>query len=258
MQMFYFSGTGNSKYIAELFCEKYDASCHSIEEDIDFAALISRTDTIGFCYPVYGSCVPRIMREFVTEHKGLLSEKKLIVFCTQLMFSGDGARALTDLLDADARRRVLYAEHFFMPNNICNFALFRIKNGEQNNAKLRKANKKTDRVCHDLKRGKRVLRGFGVLSHVIGLSQSKFFPAMESNSRNDVSIDSDCIACGICARLCPMHNLELTEQGVSQKGNCTLCYRCVNACPKQAITVLIHKKPNVQYLGIGTIKKQEG
>ena len=37
---------------------------------------------------------------------------------------------------------------------------------------------------------------------------------------------------------------------VVQKDNCTLCYRCVNLCPKQSCTVFLHKKPVKQYKGL--------
>lgn len=249
MLMLYFSGTGNSKYIAQRFCEKMNAVCHSIEETVDFSALITADNTIAFCYPIYGSCVPRIMREFVTQYRALLTDKRLIVFCTQMLFSGDGARALTDLLTEDAKERVLYAEHFNMPNNLVNFALFRIKNGEENKSTLKKADKKIDRVCADLLSGKRMLRGFSLGSRLLGMTQNKAFPAMEDAYRNDVRSDADCISCGLCVKLCPMHNLTLTDGKVEQRGNCTLCWRCVNACPKQAITVGIHTKPKKQYHG---------
>ena len=36
---------------------------------------------------------------------------------------------------------------------------------------------------------------------------------------------------------------------IEQNKQCTLCYRCVNACPKQAITVFIHSKVTRQYNG---------
>ena len=249
MLMLYFSGTGNSKYIAQRFCEKMNAVCHSIEETVDFSALITADNTIAFCYPIYGSCVPRIMREFVTQYRALLTDKRLIVFCTQMLFSGDGARALTDLLTEDAKERVLYAEHFNMPNNLVNFALFRVKNGEENKSTLKKADQKIDRVCADLQKGKRVLRGFSAGSRLLGMTQSKAFPAMEDAYRNDARTDADCISCGLCGEICPMHNLTLTDGKIEQSGNCTLCYRCVNACPKQAITVGMHAKPKKQYDG---------
>ena len=49
MVMFYFSGTGNSKYVAELFSDKMGALCHSIEENVDFESLIESNETIAFC-----------------------------------------------------------------------------------------------------------------------------------------------------------------------------------------------------------------
>ena len=54
MVMLYFSGTGNSKYIANLFSENVGAKCSSIELNIDFQSIIEENDTIAFCYPIYG------------------------------------------------------------------------------------------------------------------------------------------------------------------------------------------------------------
>jgi len=44
-----------------------------------------------------------------------------------------------------------------------------------------------------------------------------------------------------------MKNLETDGEKISHKNNCTVCYRCVNRCPKQAITVFLHSKPKWQY-----------
>lgn len=126
--IFYFSGTGNSRYIARQFAARMGMGCHSIEETLNFESLIASAEVVGFCYPTYGGCVPRVMRDFAAAHKTALADKKLILFCTQMMFSGDGARAFTDLLPG-SEARVVYAEHFNMPNNICNFWLFPIREG---------------------------------------------------------------------------------------------------------------------------------
>ncbi|MDR3011889.1 MAG: flavodoxin domain-containing protein, partial [Chitinispirillales bacterium] len=118
----YFSGTGNSKHIVELFGRNMGVRCFSIEEDINFSQLIASNNTVVFCYPIYGSRVPRIMREFVKKYMEYLKGKKVIIFCTQWIFSGDGARAFVDIFPKKSVE-VIYAEHFFMPNNICNFFL---------------------------------------------------------------------------------------------------------------------------------------
>ncbi|MEZ4627589.1 MAG: flavodoxin domain-containing protein, partial [Eubacteriales bacterium] len=98
MVLFYFSGTGNSKFAAKTFCVLAGADCRSVEEKTDFDALIGAHDTIGFCYPVYGSYVPRPMREFVAAHADALAGKRFVILCTQLIFSGDGARELCAFL----------------------------------------------------------------------------------------------------------------------------------------------------------------
>ena len=83
-------------------------------EALDFSALLSATDTVAFVYPIYASRVPRIMWEFIAAHRAQLHGKKLVILCTQMGFSGDGARCFTDLLDKGSYQ-VLYAEHIMMP-----------------------------------------------------------------------------------------------------------------------------------------------
>jgi len=232
-----------------------NAECRSIEEPLDFDARIEANDTVAFCYPIYGSCVPRPMREFVTAHAERLREKKLVVFCTQMLFSGDGARALTDWMPGSARR-VIYAEHFKMPNNICNFWMLPVKNGAQNEKKLRAAEKKMRTACKNIQSGVVKRRGFNWFSRLLGMSQNLFWPKMEENCRSAVQVDPDCIRCGLCVSHCPAKNLTLGENGIEQHDNCFVCYRCVNICPKQAATVLLHAKPKAQYRGVSSGAEQ--
>ncbi len=249
MVLFYFSGTGNSEFVARRFSRAAGADCHSVEEDADFGALISAHDTVGFCYPVYGSSVPRPMREFVAAHADALTGKRFVILCTQLIFSGDGAHELCAFLPG-GEANVVYAEHVAMPNNICNFSLFAVKNGSKNARRLRAARRRIQRAADEFLRGITRRRGFNSLSILMGMSQSKFWPAVEEKAAGDVKIDADCIRCGLCARLCPMQNLTMGEHGVEQAGKCAVCYRCVNACPERAITVMFHTKPKEQYRGI--------
>jgi hypothetical protein len=147
----YFSGTGNTEFIAKLFSQKMDISCFSIEEDVDFGDLFGKSDQVAICYPIYGSRVPLIMREFVAKYTDVLVEKKLIILVTQVTFSGDGARVLCDLFPA--KPQVIYAEHFFMPNNICNFSLLRKASAKSILARMKRADRMMDKVCRDIQSG---------------------------------------------------------------------------------------------------------
>jgi ferredoxin len=249
MIMFYFSGTGNSKYIAELFCENMNAECCSIEEVVDFGNLIANNDTIAFCYPVYMSRVPRIMREFVGKHMDLLKEKNVIIFCTQLILSGDGARAFAALFKSVSKNyvNVIYAEHFFMPNNVSNMAILPIPSDETIAKYVPKSQRKMQSVCDNIKSGKVKKRGFNVFSRFLGLFQGVFLSTLEKKANNSVKVTIDCTQCGVCVAVCPMDNLVLEVGNITHNHNCTMCYRCINKCPHKAITVVFHSKGKNQY-----------
>jgi ferredoxin len=251
MIVFYFSGTGNSRWVAEQFASALGSKCCSIEEGVNVPALVAEEEIIGFCYPVYGSCVPRPMREFVVANREALSGKRFVILSTQLFFSGNGAQALCAFLPG-GEKNVIYAEHIKMPNNIANFPLFPVKNGTQNAKCIQNAKEKVERAGRELACGIIRRRGFHGLSIIMGKTQSAFWPRLEQKASKDVRVSDACIRCGLCARICPMHNLSLGENGIEQAGRCAVCYRCVNTCPEQAITTLIHQRPRKQYRGISS------
>jgi len=281
MLILYFSGTGNTRHIAELFGQKMDADCHSIEETADFCALINAHDTITFCYPIYGSRVPRIMREFVAAQMVALKNKQLVIFVTQLIFSSDGARVLCDLFPPD-HIEVIYAEHFFMPNNVCNFALLRKTSAKSIRRRLKNAEKKMERVCRDIEVGIVKKRGFSPVARLLGKVQGVSWQgdsvsvrpkagSMDERASRSINISADCTLCGICVEMCPMRNLEIGDalgrndrqdlagageeaKILKHKNNCTVCYRCINRCPQRAITVFFHAKPRWQYGGVEACK----
>ena len=257
MVMFYFSGTGNSKYIAELFCQNMEASCYSIEDKVDFSQLINSEVIIGFCYPIYGSRVPRNMRQFVQRFLPELKGKKLIIFATQLLFSGDGARVLTDLFPENYIE-VFYADHFHMPNNVSNFFLLGQRSKKGIEKKLLKAEKKLIAICNDIKLGKVKRRGFSALSKFLGKIQGNLWQkdsksvdlmpgSMEEKIAKSVRVSQDCTLCSICVRSCPVKNLKLENKSIMHNNNCVVCYRCVNICPERAISVMLKAKPKWQY-----------
>jgi len=249
MLMLYFSGTGNSKYVAELFASEMNAACHSIEESVDFGLMISESDRIAFCYPVYMSRVPRIMREFVSRHLGVLKGKKVIIFCTQLILSGDGARSFAALFPNNYVE-VIYAEHFFMPNNVNNVPILPMPSEKTIASCINSAKRKMAKVCADIRQGKVKKRGFNPLSRLLGLPQGVFMSKTEQLANKSIRVDADCTVCGLCVKICPTNNLAVNEGKIIHNHNCTMCYRCINKCPKMAISVLFQGKVKKQYRGI--------
>jgi len=221
-----------------------NCGCFSIEEEHEFETLIKSNETIAFCYPIYFSRVPRIMREFVKKHMEILQGKKLIIFCTQYIFSGDGARAFTDLFPRNYMQ-VIYAEHFFMPSNTAPIitSAGRIKKYTE------KAVPKMQKICENIKSEKVKKSGFNIVSRAMGLIQDQLLAPAEKKANRTVKITDDCTLCGLCVSACPMQNLELENGAILHNHNCTICYRCINKCPQKAIN-FFNAKITKQYKGI--------
>ena len=247
MVILYFSGTGNSKYVAEWFSAHMDAACHSIEEEVDFSRMILTSETIAFCYPIYVSRVPEIMRNFAQKYKDALKGKSVIIFCTQVLFSGDGARAFAALFPT-GHVHVQYAEHFLMPNNISNLFFLPPIKEERAKTYAQKAARKMEIVCQDIKDGRIKKRGFSPGSRVLGAMQAVFLRPTEKLAKRKIFIHKDCDRCGLCVNICPMDNLFLAEEQIGHRHDCTMCYRCVNRCPKKAISIILPGKVRRQYV----------
>ncbi len=251
---FYFSGTGNTRFITEYLLKKlrpvYDATLFDITTKADFEGAIRGSDTLLFAFPIYGSAPPIPMRNFVHGYGQLLQDKKIILVETQYFFSGDGAASLGRTIKKYGGR-IIAAEMFDMPNNLADVKIFPIKNGSEISSKLARAKRRADKFAEKILENRAHCRGFSRISHGIGYySQRKFWWKGEAEKRAKLRIDpAACVGCGLCVKSCPVENLALPDKKASPKGHCVLCYRCVNLCPKKAITLFGKSPPKTQYMG---------
>ncbi len=238
----YFSGTGNSRYAAELFCNEYDkaAKVFSIEDD-KVTQAVKRDDLLVFSYPVQYSTVPKILRDFINDNNELWKNKRVFIIATMGLFSGDGAGLLGRLLQKHGAE-IIGGLHLKMPDSIGDEKALK-RPLEKNRELVRKAEDKIKKNVCLLKSGKPSQEGIGILYHVAGLfGQRLYFGHKTKNYSDKLRIDEyKCIGCGKCEKLCPMNNIKIIDNKVVQNNQCTMCYRCINNCPKQALT-LIGKK----------------
>lgn len=249
----YFSGTGNTAYIAKRMAANLGVACQSIENRaFDFAAACAQSDVILVLYPCYVSGAPRLMRRFAAEHKEMFRGKQLAIFCTQALVSGDAARAFLDLFPPNWFS-VVYTDHFIMPNNICNLPHCHWTFSRPIVAlEKRHAARRVDRVCKNLLRGKTRLKGFGALSRKMGNAQRKHQEKAEQKAMTNIRVSAACTGCGACAKVCPAQNFAIESGRAQPRGRCEFCFRCLNLCPQKAITALGHHPVIRQYRGIET------
>ena len=250
----YFSGTGNTEYAVRRFCSFFDeAIIFSIEDEID-GQVFHYADTILIAYPIYGSDMPRTVKDFLKENSSYFEGKNIITLVTQLAFSGDGGALDTRLLKSQKIKfRHLSSIHINMPNNISDMRILKVKNGDENKKKIDRANKKIDKCAVKIISGKKVKNGRLIfINRFAGLfGQRLVFGFVERRMAKRLKIDlQKCNACGLCVKICPADNIAYDDNVPKANKQCCLCYRCINRCPQKAISLFSKRKPKKQYNGI--------
>ncbi len=235
----YFSGTGNTKYCIEKFLSAYDGTANVVPlEDPAASNEITRHQDIVLAYPIYYSNLPKIVRDFITENRGIWEGKRIFIIAAMGLFSGDGAGLSARLLKKYGAQ-ILGGLHVKMPDCICDVKALK-RTYPQNKQIVEQANEKLILAAQNLKEGKPTQEGLGFFYHLAGLfGQRLYFFNKTSQYSDKLRIDSNaCIGCGKCVTACPMNNLMLRNNKAAAGDRCTMCYRCINQCTQKAITLL--------------------
>lgn len=235
----YFSGTGNTKFCAGKFLEKYNNSKNIFPiEDKSTLDKIKNNHEIVIGYPVQYSNIPKILRDYVTSNQYIWKGKKVFIIATMGLFSGDGAGILARLLNSYGAV-IAGGLHLKMPDSIGDVKALK-RSPEKNKELVMKAEEKIHKAVHSIKNGKPPQEGLGTGSHLAGLfGQRLYFGWKTKRYMDKLKIDSQkCTGCGLCKSLCPMGNISIKNGLAVSSDKCTMCYRCISRCPKQAVTLL--------------------
>ena len=247
--MFYFSGTGNTKWVAEKLAEKlnkqgFEIEIKSIDNTQPSNVKPKEFDQIGILFPIHSSIVPYPMQEFL---KGLPDGKGTPLFVVQSawLFGGHTAADYGLPLAEKNYKPYLFA-NVMMPNNLNlpPFGFLPIKNGKKNLKKLEKAEKRIGVIAEKIMREEPHEDGNNWFSKMIDKAQR----SADHRQMTNFFADSKCTNCGWCERNCPVENINLVN-GIPEFGdNCIVCVRCFNGCPAEAIQSKWKSKVTTNYL----------
>ena len=225
----YFSGTGNSKYVAEKLAELLNEELFNIESSHRLPMMVDN-ESLGIIFPVYAWGLPKIVADYLS-NKNITNK-----FVWTVMTCGDDMGYADVILEKTIKRTVNAAYSLQMPNTYVSLPGFDVDSQELACKKIKETEAQLPRIaesirnkenCSELTRGDMAWMKTYVLRPLFNkfLVTDKFFRKTQ-----------DCSSCGLCAKQCPTKDIAMIAgKPVWQNKNCTGCLRCYHNCPKLAI-----------------------
>lgn len=229
----YFTGTGNSRFVAEMLADLTGDEAVSMNDCIksgEKGSFHSEKPYV-FVSPVYVSAIPRAVESFVDSAEFSGSKKAYFIMTCAGGMGGSPAYA-QKLADRKGFEYMGTAQ-VEMPQN---YLVFFTTKDRQTSDGIIEAAKPVVRGFAELIAAEKELPDPGMKSweyistEMILAMYYKWFM-----SDKPFTVSDACISCGKCEKLCPLNNIVLKDGKPTWGGNCTHCMACINSCPKQAI-----------------------
>lgn len=248
--IFYFSATGNSKYVALKIATEIREDPIAITDCVkkhEFIFEVKDHEKIGFVTPVYFWGLPSIVYEFLENLELRMPDSQhpyiyhVATFGTTI---GQAGHMVNELL----KQRSLSLDGRFsvqMPDTWT--PVFDLSDKE----KIKKINHKAENQIADVaEKIKRESAGDFSRRKVPMTAVKMYYPLYEKQRETKYFMVKDsCIGCGLCAKKCPVEAIEIQEsRPVWVKEKCTLCLGCLHHCPTFAIQYGKRTKKHGQYV----------
>lgn len=237
IDLFYFSGTGNTKYACDKFKVIMEQSgnfvtLHNIETpDIQISSILKQADIIGFSYPIYGANLPKIMDKFINSHfYNKQITKNVFIISTVGVINAFGPFIIKNRL----KQSGLTLKWHYVYCTVNNTAVRRI-NQNQLDEKHNKQKIRFEKFCNAINLNKPFFNGIG--PWILGgyVVRNILRKPIANHYKSFYIENSLCTNCNICVSNCPMDAITLINGRYIFSEKCTTCFRCKNKCPKNAI-----------------------
>ncbi len=236
--IFYFSGTGNSRYIAETLARHTGDTVGDMARDYAEGVTLPDEGRIGWVFPVYAWGVPRVVEDFIRSFP--VCDKSADYFVYAVLTCGDDIGRTDRQLQSLLRTKGLPLHSVYslqMPNTYVCLPGFDVDPQPLAASKLTASEQEVRKIADEIVRSERGVRRIhpgrfpdlksGLIRWLFNrfLLSDRYFHALPS-----------CIGCRQCSRQCPTRNITHGPHARPHwNRNCTGCLSCYHHCPVGAV-----------------------
>lgn len=222
--IFYFSGTGNSKWIAEKIAEKINDKCYDISK---LSQIPETTDEkqIGFVFPIYAWGIPEPMS--ILAKKINKNETFSFAICTCGAEAGNALKEFSKIYNLDSSYSIIMPSNYIIGEDIEKETIIL--------EKIENAKKEIEKISNEIIQRKKVYFVHeGKLAKLKSSIINKSFNEFARNTKPFYA-NEKCNGCGLCAKTCPASTITIVNGKPVWNKKCYQCLRCINYCPQRAI-----------------------
>lgn len=251
--IYYYSGTGNTRYAATLIARHLHDRLHFIPSGKSPA--LEEGESVGFMFPIYSWGVPPIVSRFLHQFKENLAGRYLWAVCTCGDEAGVAMRKLDKQLNEKCGARFALTASVIMPNDYVLLPGFDVDSPQVANAKLDAAPARLEEIAAQIRSGNCGV--YDVTQGSLPKLRSAVFPLFKRWGVNPKRwhVSDECISCGACVKACPVANIKLVADENNRgrlhprwSSNCLSCCACFHSCPARAIDYANFTKGKGQYI----------
>lgn len=229
----YFSGTGNSRYVAQRIAEALGDELLSMNDRIKAGdtSPVTSDKRLVIVTPTYAWRIPRIVRDHLAETDFPCGAQAWFVMTCGSEI-GNAAK-YNRVLCQEKQLTFMGTTQIVMPENY--IAMFNAPQAEEARQIVARAEPDIDRVISAITANQSFppprnnLYDRFMSGQVNPIFYSFFVKA------NAFSPGDACTGCGQCAKLCPTNNITIQNGKPVWGDNCTHCMACICRCPTEAI-----------------------
>lgn len=229
----YFTGTGNSRFVAEKIALSLGDGLLNIGEKIKNSDCKNLYDGQRFVFvvPTYAWRIPRLVENWI--RKVSFSGSKKVWFVMDCGGEIGNAEKYLIALCKEKGFEYMGVCPIVMPENYV--AMFSVPNESESKAIVERALPSIEKAAETIKAGKMFSKPRNNLydrfmSGPVNKIFYSFFVKADS-----FFADEKCIGCGKCEKLCPLGNITIENKKPIWGKNCTHCMACICYCPTEAI-----------------------